>query len=111
MTNHRSVRVHLIYICLLFVVLVWHSYAILRMGHGTGANRAGWAPTKVQVVAALGRPTRIYAPGMRIPNMGAIPPPPPSEGREVWVYVRLAKLTFVYFDAAGRVQMVFYATT
>jgi len=64
------------------------------------------------VRSALGEPAAIYAPDQSLlPSYGARPAPPVKGNREVWVYQHLMKLTFVYLDERGRVQMIFFTTT
>jgi|YNPNPStandDraft_1061719.scaffolds.fasta_scaffold10663_2 hypothetical protein len=67
--------------------------------------------TKHDVQSALGQPNRVYGPNEDMGTYGAHPPPPPKGNHEVWVYVKLMKLTFVYFDEHGRVRMVFFTVT
>ena len=68
-------------------------------------------PSKHDIRSALGKPSRVFLPNERMGTFGAQPPPPPKGKNEVWVYLSLMKLTYVYFDEHGRVRMIFYTVT
>ncbi|MHB1456526.1 MAG: hypothetical protein ACYC0V_06370 [Armatimonadota bacterium] len=78
---------------------------------GNSIYRVGWALSRSELSSLMGPPQRIYKPGVKISWGGAYPKPPDADGREIWVYTKLMKLTFIYFNDDGKVEMVFYATT
>jgi hypothetical protein len=101
-------RKHPLCIALIVILLAVIGYLALSENRTVTALRG---VSKSDIQSSLGKPNAVYAPDQSMPTFGANPVPPTKENREVWVYRNLMKLTFVYFDARGHVQMIFFTET